>query len=182
MRYAAAWTIVKRILRDPLEGKLVPWAVVRAAADHIDAQLAAPLLLALGTQLAVDCDAATLEALRGPNASDVRKALALSMIDDREAAADMARRYGLLAADHPLLDQADDMAAGDTKLSRWSLSIRAREWLRGLTEGADVDATLLWMMGMRTGVDFGFSKFKPWKLRRDPAIPFIAVAEMAGME
>ncbi len=182
VRYAAAWAIVDRISRHPFERNLVPWAAVRAAADHIDAQLAAPLLLALGDQLAVDSDAATLEALRGKNASDVRTALALSMIDDHEAAADLARRHGLLAADHPFLDHGDDLSAEDTELSRWPLSTRAREWLEGLREGADVEATLLWMMSHRTGIDFRVSDFIPCALRRNTSVPITTFAEMFGME
>lgn len=182
VRYAAAWAIVDRISRHPFERNLVPWAAIRAAADHIDAQLAAPLLLALGDQLAVDSDAATLEALRGKNASDVRTALALSMIDDHEAAADLARRHGLLAADHPFLDQGNDLAAGGTEVPRWSLSTRAREWLLGLREGADVEATLLWMMAHRTGFDFGVSEFMPSVLRRNTSIPITTPAELFGME
>jgi len=182
VRYAAAWAIVDRISRHPLERNLVPWVAVRAAADHIDAQLAAPLLLALGAQLAVDSDVDTLEALRGKNASDVRTALALSMIDDREAAADLARRHGLLAADHPFFDQADDLAAGETEVPRWPLSTRAREWLQGLREGADVESTLLWMMAHRTGIDFGVSEFMPSALRRNTSIPIITPAEMFGMQ
>src|SRR5690606_24439041 len=79
VRYAAAWAAVHRVSRHPFEHNLVPWAAIKAAADHIDAQLAAPLLLALGSQLAIDSDTTTFEALRGPNASDARKALALSM-------------------------------------------------------------------------------------------------------
>jgi len=150
--------------------------------DHIDAQLAAPLLLALGAQLAVDSDAATLEALRGPNASDVRKALALSMIEDHDAAAELARKHGLLVADHPFLDQTDDLSAGDTELSRWPLSTRARDWLLSLRAGADVEATLLWMMANRTGLDFGSAEFTPWMLRRKTSIPITTFAEMFGME
>ncbi len=76
----------------------MPWAAIKAGADHIDPQLAAPLLLALGAQLAVDCDAAALEALRGTNTSDARVALALSMIDDHGAARELAIKHGLLAA------------------------------------------------------------------------------------
>lgn len=182
VRYAAAWAVVHRISRHPFEHNLVPSAAISAGADHIDAQLAAPLLLALGAQLAVDSDAATLEALRGPNASDVRKALALSMIDDHDAAVDLARRHGLLEADHPFLDQADDLAAGDTELSRWPLSTRARDWLLSLRAGADVEATLLWMMAHRTGLDFGFAEFTPWTLRRKTSIPITTFAEMFGME
>lgn len=182
VRYAAAWAVVHRVCRHPFEHKLVPSAAIKAAADHIDAQLAAPLLLALGAKLAVDSDAATLEALRGPNASDVRKALALSMIDDRDAAADLARKHGLLAADHPFLDQADDLAAGDTELSRWPLSTRARDWLISLRPGADVEATLLWVMAHRTGLNCGGAEFTPWALRRKTSIPITTFAEMFGME
>lgn len=94
----------------------------------------------------------------------------------------MARRYGLLATDHPFLDQADDLAAGDTKLPRWSLSTRARQWLLGLTAGVDVEATLLWMMALRTGLDFGVSEFIPSALRRNTFIPIIATVDVAGME
>lgn len=182
VRYAAAWAVVHRISRHPFEHNLVPWAAVKAAADHIDAQLAAPLLLALGAQLALDSDAATLEALRGPNASDVRKALALSMIDNRDAAADVARKHGFLAADHPFLYQADDLAAGDTELSRWPLSTRARDWLLSLRAGADVEATLLWVMARRTGLDFRVAEFTPWALRRKTSIPITTFAEIFGME
>lgn len=182
VRYAAAWAIVFRISRHPLEHSLAPWAAIKAAADHIDAQLAAPLLLALGAQLAVNSDAATLEALRGPNTSDVRRALAMSMIDDRDLARELARKHGLLTADHPFLDQADDLAASETECSRWSLSTRARDWFLSLSAGTDVEATLLWMMARRTGIDLGFTEFTPWTLRRKTSTPIPTFAEMFGME
>ena len=182
VRYAAAWAVVHRISRHPFEHHHVPWAAIKATADHIDAQLAAPLLLALGAQLAVDSDAATLEALRGPNASDVRKALALSMIEDRDAAVELARKHGLLPADHPFLDQTDDLSVNDTELSRWPLSTRARDWLLSLRAGADVEATLLWVMANRTGLDFGSAEFTRWTLRRKTSIPITTFAEMFGME
>ena len=82
LRYAAGWAIVKRISRYPFEHNLAPWTAIKAAVDHIDPQLAAPLPLSIGAQLAVECDAETLEALRGVNTSNARVALALSMIDD----------------------------------------------------------------------------------------------------
>lgn len=182
VRYAAAWAVVHRISRHPLEHNLAPWAAIKAAADHIDSQLAAPLLLALSAQLAEDSDATTLEALRGPNASDVRKALALSMIEDRDTAVELARKHGLLAADHPFLDQTDDLSVNDTELSRWPLSTLARDWLLGLRAGADVEATLLWMMAHRTGLDLGSAEFTPWTLRRKTSIPITTFAEMFGME
>ena len=56
---------------------------------------------AMACRTGFDSDATTLEALRGPNASDVRKALALSMIDDRDTAAQLARKHGFLASTSP---------------------------------------------------------------------------------
>jgi hypothetical protein len=72
VRYAAGWAIVHRISRHPFEDTLVPWATIRALADHLDPQLAAPLPLALGAQMSTKCEAETLEALRGSNSSEAR--------------------------------------------------------------------------------------------------------------
>lgn len=182
VRYAAAWAVVHRICRHPTEHGLVPWASIRAAVDHVDPQLAAPLLLALGVQLSVDCDAATLEALRGSNASEVRIALALSMIDDRAAAKAIAIKHGLLPADHPLFDDTDDVASVEAEFTRWAISTRGRNWLESLRDGSDVETTLLWVMTSRTGLPLIDSDFNPSALRRKQSMPIMTFAEMFGME
>ncbi|MGT0190709.1 nSTAND3 domain-containing NTPase [Burkholderia pyrrocinia] len=182
VRYAAAWAVVHRISRHPVQHNLAPWTSIKAAADHIDPQLAAPLLLALGAQLAVDCDAGTLEALRGANASDARIALVLSMIDDQGAARELAIKHGLLATGHPFLDESDDVSTDDAQLSRWPLSSCGRAWLLSLQDGADVESTLLWMMAKRTGLTLIDDEFEPWQLRRKEGLPIMTFAEMFGME
>ncbi|WP_321822637.1 MULTISPECIES: HEAT repeat domain-containing protein [unclassified Burkholderia] len=182
VRYAAGWAVVHRISRHPFEHNLVPWAAIKAAADHIDPQLAAPLLLALGAQLAVDCDAGTLEALRGANTSDARVALALSMIDDHGAARELAIKHGLLATGHPFLDDSDDVSTDDAQLPRWPLSSCGRAWLSSLQDGADVESTLLWVMARRTGQPLIDDEFDPRPLRRKKAVPIMTFAEMFGME
>ncbi len=182
VRYAAGWAIVHRISRHPFEHNLVPWAAIKAAADHIDPQLAAPLLLALGAQLAVDCDAATLEALRGANTSDARVALALSMIDDHLAARELAIKHGLLATDHPFLDESDDVSTNDAQFPRWPLSSCGRAWLSSLQDGVDVESTLLWLMARRTGLPLIDDEFDPRALRRKEVVPIMTFAEMFGME
>ncbi|CAM2192466.1 PBS lyase HEAT-like repeat-containing protein [Paraburkholderia kururiensis] len=182
VRYAAGWAVVHRISRHPFEHNLVPWTVIKAAADHTDPQLAAPLLLALGAHLAVDCDAGTLETLRGANASEARVALALSMIDDYGAARALAIRHGLLATGHPFLDDSDDVSADDVQFSRWPLSSLGRTWLSSLQDGDDVELTLLWMMAGRTGLPLIGDEFCPWRLRRKEAVPIMTFAEMFGIE
>lgn len=182
VRYAAGWAVVHRISRHPFEHNLVPWAAIKAAADHIDPQLAAPLLMALGAQLALDCDAATLEALRGDNTSDARVALALSMIDDRGAARELAITHGLLATDHPFFDDSDDVSTDHAQFPRWQLSSSGRAWLSALQDGTDVESTLLWMMARRTGLPLIDDKFDPRLLRRKEAMPIMTFAEMFGME
>lgn len=182
VRYAAGWAVVHRISRHPFEHDLVPWTSVKAAADHIDPQLAAPLLLALGAHLEIDCDAGTLEALRGVNTSDVRVALALSMIDDQETAQHLAIKHGLMAADHAFFDHSDDVSTEDAKFSRWPLSSCGRAWLLSLQNGTDVEPALLWIMAMRTGLPLIDDKFDPRKLRRKKAVPIVTFAEMFGME
>jgi hypothetical protein len=182
VRYAAGWAVVHRISQYPLEHNLVPWASIKAAADHIDPQLAAPLLLALGAHLSVDCDAGTLEALRGTNTSDSRVALALSMIDDRGSVRELAIKHGLLGASHPFLDDSDDVSTDETRLPRWPLSSSGHAWLSSLQDGADVESTLLWVMAMRTGLPLIDDEFDPQALRRKKAVPIMTFAEMFGME
>lgn len=182
VRYAAGWAVVHRISRYPVEHNLVPWTAIEAAVDHIDPQLAAPLLLALGAHLVIDCGAGTLEALRGANTSDVRVALALSMIDDHEAAREMAIKHGLLATGHPFLDVSDDVSTDDTQLARWPLSSCAHTWLSSLQDGADVESILLWVMARRTGLPLIDDEFHPWQLRRKEAVPIMTFAEMFGIE
>lgn len=182
VRYAAGWAVVHRIDRYPSEHNFAPWTSIKAAADHIDPQLAAPLLLALGEHLVVDCDAGTLEALRGANTSDVRVALTLSMIDDYGTARNLAVKHGLLEASHPFLDGSDDVSKDDTQLPGWPLSSRGRAWLSSLQDGADVESTLLWVMAMRTGLPLIDDEFNPWRLRRKKAVPIMTFAEMFGME
>nr|WP_279654992.1 HEAT repeat domain-containing protein [Pseudomonas petroselini] len=142
VRYAAAWIAVRRFSHHPTELNLVPWSVINRAADHIDPQLAAPLLLALGAKLARCCDADSLEALRGTNTSDSRVALALSMIDDQGMARALAIKHDLLMASHPLFDDSDDLSTDDAQLSRWALSSSCRTWLSSMQGEADVESTL----------------------------------------
>lgn len=182
VRYAAGWAAVRRLIQHPSEHNLVPWAVIEAAVDHIDPQLAAPLLLALGAQLTFNCNAGVLEALRGANSSDTRVVLALSMIDDHGAARDLAIKHGLLATGHPFFGDGDDVSTDDVQLPRWPLSSPVRTWLSSLKDGADVESTLLWMMAMRTGLPLIDDQFCPWSLRRKEAIPITTFAEMFGME
>lgn len=182
VRYAAAWAVVFRVTGHPGEHGLVPWEPIKSLADHIDPQFAAPLLLALGVQLDTECDAGTLEALRGSNASDARVMLALSMIDDCGIARELAMKHGLLSAGHAFFDESDDVSKGDTQFSRWPLSSGARAWLLSLRGGADVEPTLLWVMAKRTGLPLIDGEFIPWKLRRRDRMPIMAIAEMFGME
>lgn len=182
VRYAAGWAVVFRLCHHPSEHDLAPWAAIREAVDHIDPQLAAPLLLALGAQLAFNSDAGTLEALRGANSSAPRVALALSMIDDYGAARDLAIKHGLLATGHPFFDDGDDVSTDDAQLPRWPFSSSARNWLSSLQGGTDVESTLLWMMAKRTGLPLISDEFQPWSLRRKKAVPIMTVAEMFGME
>jgi hypothetical protein len=182
VRYAAGWAVVDRIIRYPSEHNLVPWTSIKAAVDHIDPQLAAPLLLALGAHLTISCDAGTLEALRGVNTSDARVALTLSMIDDRGTARELAIKHGLLEASHPFLDDNGDVSRDDTELSRWPLSSSGHAWLSSLQGGADVESTLLWVMTMRTGLPLIDNEFNPRELRRKKGMPIMTFAEMFGME
>lgn len=182
VRYAAAWAVVHRLGRYPFEQDLIPWGTVLAAADHIDPQLAAPALLALGAQLTIASEAATLDALRGPHSSEERVALALSMFDDGDAARALAAKHGLLQSDHPFLDKTDDLSTEVTDLARWQLSTPALAWLQRLQGGTDVEATLLWVMAGRTGFDLGTVGFAPWALRRKETVPIMTLSEMFGME
>nr|WP_312988932.1 HEAT repeat domain-containing protein [Comamonas koreensis] len=182
VRYAAAWAVVDRISRYPVEHNLAPWTAIKEAADHIDPQLAAPLLLALGARLAVECDAGTLEALRGANASDPRTALVLSRIDDRGTARELAIKHGLLPTDHPFLNESGDVSTDDAQLSRWPLSSCGHAWLSSLQDGADVESTLLWMMANRTGLPLVDDEFDPSQLRRKEAARIMTFAEMFGIE
>lgn len=182
IRYAAGWAIVHRQCEHPDEHNLVPWSAVQAAADHIDPQLAAPALLALGGQMETACDSNTLQALRGPNTSTIRVALALSMIDDRDAARALSAKHGLLPNDHPLFDNGEDISTDKVRLHRWPLSAKGRVWLESLQSGSDVEATLLWVIGARTGLLLGEADFDPTKLRRKGTIPLMTLAEMFGMQ
>jgi len=180
VRYAAAWIAVHRFSHHPSELTLVPWSVINRAVDHIDPQLAAPLLLALGAKLARCCDADSLEALRGTNTSDSRVALALSMIDDQGMARALAIKHDLLVASHPLFDDSDDLSTDDVQLSRWALSSSCRTWLSSMQGEVDVESTLLWMMTLRTGLSLIEDTFEPWSLRRRKGMPIVTFAEMLG--
>lgn len=182
VRYAAGWAVVHRISQHPIEHHLAPWASIKIAVDHIDPQLAAPLLIALGMQLAVDCDAGTLEALRGVNTSNVRIALALSMIENYQTACELAIKHGLLEASHPFLNNSCDVSSDGTQPSRWPLSECCRAWLLSLKDGVDVESTLLWIMAMRTGISLIKDGFDPRVLRRKKIVPMVTIAEMLGME
>jgi hypothetical protein len=180
VRYVAAWIAVRRFSHHPSELNLVPWSVINRAVDHIDPQLAAPLLLVLGAKLARYCDADSLEALRGTNTSESRVALALSMLDDLGMARSLAIKHGLLAPSHPLFEDSDDLSTDDAQLSRWALSSSGRSWLSSMQGEADVDSTLLWMMTLRTGLPLIDDTFEPWSLRRKKVMPIMTFAEMLG--
>ncbi|NIE63111.1 hypothetical protein [Burkholderia sp. Ax-1719] len=182
IRYEAAWTVVRRLVAYPDQIDDVPWAAVEGAAIHFDSQLAAPALIAIGLRLMTNCGATTLQALRGENASPARVALALSMIDEREHARGLATRHRLLADDHPLFDDADDISTVGATLARWSLSAAGLKWLEMQATGNDVEAVLLWIMAQRVGLPLGAPDFEPSELRRQSPMPLISLAEMFGME
>jgi len=182
VRYAAAWAVVNRLQNRPTEIASVPWPVLEAAADHLDPQLAAPALLAIGLRMAVDCGASTLAALRGDNGTAVRRALALAMMDDKAAARNLAVRHDLLPEDHPLWPDQPGESAEKSSLARWPLTSAGRAWLEALSKGHDVEAVLLWIMGHRTGLPLGEDDFDPMTLRRQKGVPLTTFAEMFGME
>jgi hypothetical protein len=182
IRYAAAWSIVLRLSNRPFEIDLAPWTDVEASADHLDSQLAAPALLALGFKLEKTCDASTLQALRGSNSSPARVALGLSMIDDRDCAQKLAVQHDLLPGDHPLFDNTADISTDKATFKRWPLSENGLEWLSSLADGTDVERVLLFVMAQRTGVPLGNPDFEPWALRRRATIPITTFAELFGME
>lgn len=181
-RYAAAWCIVRRLWEWPLELGSVPWTAIETAADHLDPQLAAPALAALGCRLATTCDASTLAALRGQSASPARTALALSMIDDRDQARDISVRYALPPVDHPLFETGEDISSDEASFPRWPLTAQGRDWLASIADGTDVEPVLLWMMSRRTGIPLGATDFAPTALRRRKGIPLVTFSEMFGME
>ena len=182
IRYAAAWSIVYRLSTHPPQIRLAPWSALAKAAGHVDPQLAAPALLALGDKLAADADALTLDTLRGEHATPARVALALVMIDDPAQARSLAEKHDLLSTDHPLFDLADDISTDSTELSRWPLSTKGRAWLQQLDGSDDVEGVLLWVMSKRTGLDLAPKDFDPEALRRQESIPLTTTSELFGME
>lgn len=182
IRYAAAWALVNRLGEKPSEIDLAPWPAVELAASHADPQLAAPALLALGCKMSVACDADALTVLRGASASEARVALALAMIDDRDAARALSTTYGLLPPDHPLFDQGPDVSTDAATFNRWPISANGVTWLENLKASTDVEAVLLWVIGARTGLDLVEETFDPASLRRRESIPIMTFAEMFGME
>lgn len=182
VRYSAAWCVVHRLVKRPLELGLVPWTAIEASADHLDPQLAAPALAALGCRLATTCDAATLSALRGQSTSHARIALVLAMIEDRDKARDIGTQYALLPADHSFFSTEGDYCSGNSSSQRWSLTSQSKEWLVSLAEESDVERVLLWVMSQYTGVPLGDPDFEPMALRRRKGIPLITLPEMFGME
>ncbi|MGY3622467.1 hypothetical protein ACVJGD_008663 [Bradyrhizobium sp. USDA 10063] len=188
------WATLERSLEDdPVAGdsseNLYPiryaaaWSMVYAkAAGHVDPQLAAPALLALGTKLAADADGLTLDTLRGEHATPARVALAFAIIDDPAQARSLAEKHDLLPADHSLFDLADDISTGSASLNRWPLSTKGRAWLERLDGGDDVEDVLLWVMSKRTGLDLAPEDFDPEALRRRESIPLTTTAELFGME
>jgi hypothetical protein len=184
IRYAAAWNLIWRIGKRPAEVDLAPWHAIAAAAGHIDPQLAAPALIAVGSRLAERPDAATLQALRGAHASEARiaLALALAMLEDRADAAALALRHGLLPQAHPLFNDDVDISTDQSSWGRWPISPAGRDWLASLDPGRDVSPVLLWVMAQRTGLPVAPEKFDPSALRRRPKIPLTTMAEMFRME
>ncbi|QOZ25912.1 HEAT repeat domain-containing protein [Bradyrhizobium sp. CCBAU 51753] len=182
IRYAAAWSIVYRLSTHRTQVQHAPWTALAKAAEHVDPQLAAPALLALGDKLAAEADGLALDTLRGEHATPARIALALAMIDDPAQARSLAEKHDLLPAGHPLFDSVDDTSAGSTARNHWPLSLRGRSWLEQLHGGNDVEDVLLWLMSKRTGLDLAPEDLDPEVLRRQKSIPLTTTAELFGME
>jgi hypothetical protein len=182
IRYAAAWTSTHRLGAHPNQWEHAPWDKLEAAADHIDPQLAAPALLAIGAKLTIGLDAGALKALRGEHASPVRAALALSMINEHSEARELALKHALLLPKHPLLAPGADISTDKADVPRWPLTHKGRAWLKALQQGEDVELTLLWMMSRRTGLKLVRTDFNPFALRRRDTIPITTMSEMFGME
>ena len=182
VRYAAAWAIVHRLQTRPLELGLAPWTAIKAAADHIDPQLAAPALTAVGIELATNCSASALMALRGENGSAARRLLALATIVDWGAARRIALQHGLFGDDHPFFTDGPDVSNDNASFPRWPITEEGRRWLDGLSGGDDVEPVLAWVMRHRTGLPLGDDDFDYSALRRQGSIPLTTFAEMFGME
>lgn len=132
--------------------------------------------------MAITCDSDTLHVLRGSNASEARVALALSNIEDRDDAKALVSKHSLLPDDHPLFDDGEDICTASAQVARWALSPKARDWLASLRGRSDVEDTLLWIFGLRTGLPLGDAEFDPALLRRKKTIPILTLGEMSGIE
>ncbi|ESQ88056.1 hypothetical protein ABAC460_17845 [Asticcacaulis sp. AC460] len=181
-RYAAAWTIIKRLPLHPAEFENAPWLELEVAADHIDPQLAGPALCALGILLANESSGSALAALRGSNRSEIRTALALLMFNKKAEAKAFAVRYSLLPAEHPLWIDEPDLSDTQTKLERWPMAEAGRNWLLFSGSEDDVVPLLQWIARGRTGLDIGDKDFDPDDVKRQETIPIITTSEMFGLE
>lgn len=173
VRYSAAWAVVYRLHEAPTAFRHAPWPQIEAAAAHLDPQLAAPALIALGTRIACEgrISAPDLAVLRGAHSSDARRALVFLLASDPQAAQAMARQHQLLPDDHFL------MARPATE-DAWDLPDDGA-WRDQLEAGTDVERVVRWLIGRWEARD---TDFDPAALRRRDAIPIITTSEMFGME
>ncbi len=179
VRYAAAWGLIDRLQARMTEWEDAPWTALEAAADHLDPQLAAPALIAIGLGLAASPTSSRLDALRGANGSEARRALSLLVFEDKAAAKSLGIQHELLPEGHPLWSEnADDPTDAS---SRWSLGHAGRAWLQGLA-GEDVEEVLRWLAAQRVKTDLALADFAPSALRRKKRIPITSFSELFGME
>ena len=155
------------------------YPVLEAAADHLDPQLAAPALIAIGLGLAVSPTSSRLDALRGANGSEARCALSLLVFEDKAAAQSLGVQHKLLSEDHPLW--SEDADAPTNPSVGWPLGRAGRAWFEGLGE-EDVEEVLRWLAAQRVKIDLGVADFVPSALRRKEAIPITSFSELFGME
>jgi hypothetical protein len=177
VRYAAAWALFGRVQDFPMEVTDSTWEAIESAADHLDPQLAAPSLLALGIGLKNTPRSSGLEVLRGPQRSEARIALCLMMFGNKAEAKDFSTRYDLLTDGHPIWSEPTEAADGQD----WPIGEVGRAWLEGL-KGDDVEVVLRWLARHLTGIDFVDDDFVPWDLRRKKRIPLTTTSELFGME
>jgi hypothetical protein len=183
-RYAAAWALADH-LNNVGNPDAIEWAEVTRGARHLDPQLAAPCLILIGGRLEANPipEPEILDTLRAPEATEVRRALALLIMNTADHARDAARRFGILPLDHPIVaaDSPDDNA--DSAEAPWQITPAMETWLRGLEIGKDVEGVLMRVAEVRTGLDLGAGEFDPRALRwKKPDVPLVALSEMFGME
>lgn len=113
----------------------------------------------------------------------MRISLALAAGDESADARDVALRFGLLPANHPLFEACDDPSTDGAALARWQLSTAGPVWLESHQGGEDVQDVLLWVMSKRTGLDSVPGEFDPETPRRNAtSASIITTSELFGME